>query len=139
MRIEIIENDIVVNTIMADETFAEANYPSAWRVAAEQSEPPPAVEDSRITKLAFRNRFTQAEKAALEFAALDDPSAATPQRMQSAALRAYLKDVESATFIDLSRPDLIAGVQALEVMSLLAAGRAMAILSTPIEPHERPQ
>ena len=59
--------------------------------------------------------------------------------MQSAALRAYLKDVESATFIDLSRPDLIAGVQALEVMSLLAAGRAMAILSAPIEPAERPQ
>ena len=97
------------------------------------------VEDFRITKLAFRNRFTQAEKAALEFAALDDPSAATPQRMQSAALRAYLKDVESATFIDLSRPELIAGVQALEVMSLLAAGRAMAILSAPIEPAERPQ
>ncbi len=97
------------------------------------------VEDSRITKLAFRSRFTQAEKAALEFAALDDPSAATPQRMQSAALRAYLKDVESATFIDLSRPDLIAGVQALEVMSLLAEGRAMTILSAPIEPAERPQ
>ena len=97
------------------------------------------VDDFRITKLAFRNRFTQAEKAALEFAALDDPSAATPSRMQSAALRAYLKDVESATFIDLSRPDLIAGVQALEVMSLLAEGRAMAILSAPIEPHERPQ
>ena len=97
------------------------------------------VDDFRITKLAFRNRFTQAEKAALEFAALDDPSAATPQRMQSAALRAYLKDVESATFIDLSRPELIAGVQALEVMSLLAAGRAMAILSAPIEPAERPQ
>ena len=97
------------------------------------------VEDFRITKLAFRNRFTQAEKAALEFAALDDPSAATPSRMQSAALRAYLKDVESATFIDLSRPDLIAGVQALEVMSLLAAGRAMAILSAQIEPAERPQ
>ena len=97
------------------------------------------VDDFRVTKLAFRNRFTQAEKAALEFAALDDPSAATPQRMQSAALRAYLKDVESATFIDLSRPELIAGVQALEVMSLLAEGRAMAILSAPIEPAERPQ
>lgn len=97
------------------------------------------ADDFRITKLAFRNRFTQAEKAALEFAALDDPSAATPQRMQSAALRAYLKDVESATFIDLSRPELIAGVQALEVMSLLAAGRAMAILSASIAPAERPQ
>ena len=97
------------------------------------------VDDFRITKLAFRNRFTQAEKAALEFAALDDPSAATPQRMQSAALRAYLKDVESATFIDLSRPELIAGVQALEVMSLLAEGRALSILSAPIEPAERPQ
>ena len=97
------------------------------------------ADDFRITKLAFRNRFTQAEKAALEFAALDDPSAATPQRMQSAALRAYLKDVESATFINLSRPELIAGVQALEVMSLLAAGRAMAILTAPIEPAERPQ
>ena len=139
MRIEIIENDIVVNTIMADEAFAEANYPGAWRVATEQDETVPVPGDVRITKLAFRNRFTQAEKAALEFAALDDPNAATPQRTQSAALRAYLKDVESATFIDLSRPELIAGVQALEVMSLLAEGRAMAILSAPIEPAERPQ
>ena len=139
MRIEIIENDIVVNTIMANEAFAEANYPGAWRVAAGQDETVPVPEDFRITKLAFRNRFTQAEKAALEFAALDDPSDATPSRMQSAALRAYLKDVESATFIDLSRPELIAGVQALEVMSLLAEGRALSILSAPIEPAERPQ
>ena len=37
--------------------------------------------DSRITKLAFRNRFTGAEKVAIEFACLDDPAAPMPQRL----------------------------------------------------------
>ena len=35
---------------------------------------------TRITRLAFRSRFTAAEKVALEMAALDDPGAAMPLR-----------------------------------------------------------
>lgn len=40
--------------------------------------------DTRITRLAFRNRFTSAEKMALELAALDDPTAPMTQRQQAA-------------------------------------------------------
>lgn len=93
---------------------------------------------SRITKLAFRNRFTQAEKVALEIAALDNPAATLAQRQQAAAIRAHLADVSVSPFVDLGRDDTRAGVQALEAGGLLAAGRALAILDAPVEAHERP-
>lgn len=92
---------------------------------------------SRITRLAFRNRFTQAEKVAIELAALDNPSAPMAQRQQSAALRSYLKDLDLAAWVDLTNPDTIAGVQALEATGLLDEGRADDILTAPIEAHER--
>ena len=85
----------------------------------------------KITKLAFRNRFSQSEKVAIEIAALDNPSAAMQQRAQAAALRASQADVAVATYIDLTRADTRAGVQTLEAAGLLAAGRAAAILDTP--------
>ena len=93
--------------------------------------PPPAPPARHITKLAFRNRFTQAEKVAIEIAALDDPEATMQQRAMSAALRASQEDVAVAQFIDLTRADTRAGVQMLETAGLLAAGRALAILDTP--------
>lgn len=93
---------------------------------------------TRITRLAFRNRFTQAEKVMLELAALDDPTAAMTQRQQAAALRVYLADVAASTFVDLARADTRAGVQALEAAGLLAPGRALQILDAPLQAHERP-
>ena len=95
--------------------------------------------DSRVTRLAFRNRFTNAEKVAIEFACLDDPAAPMPQRLQSAALRANQADLAAATFVDLLRPDTRAGVQMLEAAGLLAEGRALEILDAQILPEERPQ
>lgn len=88
--------------------------------------------DTRVTRLAFRNRFTQPEKVMLELAALDDPTAPMPQRQQAAAIRAHLADVAASSFVDLSRPDTCAGVQQLEAWGLLAAGRALQILDDPI-------
>lgn len=92
----------------------------------------------RITRLAFRNRFTTAEKVALEIAGLDNPAAPMPARAQAAALRANQADLASATFVDLQRADTRAGVQMLETAGLLAAGRALEILDGPIQPSERP-
>lgn len=101
--------------------------------------PPPAVpEPQRITRLAFRNRFTTAEKVALEIAALDNPAAAMPARAQAAALRASQADLAAATFVDLQRADTRAGVQMLEAAGLLAAGRVLEILDAEITPEERP-
>lgn len=99
----------------------------------------PAPPSARITRLAFRNRFTQAEKVALELAALDNPSATMPQRQQAAALRAHLKDLDAATFVDLNRPETVTAVQALEAGGLLASGRAATILDVAsITEMERP-
>ena len=99
---------------------------------------PSPYNDTSITRLAFRNRFTQAEKVMLELAALDDPAAPMAQRQQSAAVRASMADTAAATFIDLSRQDTRAGVQMLEAAGLLSAGRALEILDAPIQPEERP-
>jgi hypothetical protein len=93
---------------------------------------------TRITRLAFRNRFSQAEKVALELAALDDPAATLVQRQQAAAIRVHLADVSASTFIDLGRDDTRAGVQALETGGLIGAGRALEILDATVEAHERP-
>ncbi len=93
---------------------------------------------TRITRLAFRNRFTSAEKVALEIAALDDPTAPMTQRAQAAALRANQADLASASFVDLQRPETRAGVQMLEAAGLLAVGRAAVILDAEITPEERP-
>jgi hypothetical protein len=86
---------------------------------------------TRITKLSFRNRFATSEKAALEIAALDNPQADMQARGMAATLRAYLEDVQAATFIDLSRTDTRAGVMMLEQVGLINVGRALQILDTP--------
>ncbi len=97
----------------------------------------PRAPQTAITKLGFRNRFTLTEKTDIELAAIDDPAADVATRRASATIRAMLKDLDSASFIDLSRPDTIAGVQLLETMGVLGAGRAAQVLSTDIADIER--
>lgn len=100
----------------------------------------PAVEAPVLTrylsKLGFRNRFTAAEKALIEFAALDNPAAAMPARMLSASIRATLADQRDATYIDPNRPDTRQGVIGMETGGLLSAGRALQILDAPIQDDE---
>ena len=91
-----------------------------------------------ITGLAFRSRFTSQEKVAMEIAALDDPQAAMEARQRAAALRASMKDLEAAAYVDLDLAATRDGVQALEASGLLAVGRAAAILEAPVQDHERP-
>lgn len=112
----------------------------SWVVLDEYPTPPPApapVQTRHITRLAFRNRFTQTEKIGIEIAQLDNPAATMQQRAQAAALRASQADLAVSTFIDLDRADTRAGVQMLEAAGLLGAGRALEILDAEIQPHER--
>lgn len=125
----------VENTIVADERFMQEHYPEGNYRKVEPAEP--VQQDRRITKLTFRNRFTKAEKAGIEFAALDDPTASIAQRQQAAALRADLKDQEQATFIDLDDENTRTGVLTLEVAGLIASGRAVEILDAPVQDKER--
>jgi hypothetical protein len=98
---------------------------------------PTNPEDWHITKLAFRERFTQAEKIAIEIASLDDPSAPMQQRALAAGLRSAQADQRDAAFIDLKNPSTVAGVQQLEAFGLIAAGRANEILNTLPTAEER--
>ena len=81
--------------------------------------------NTRVTRLAFRNRFTFAEKVAIETAAESD-----------ATVRVLLKDQEAATFIDLARLDTQQGVQLLVSKNLITAQRATEILSLTIQVEE---
>jgi len=118
-----------------------ANWTGYEWVDTPYAVPPPATapapEPQRITRLAFRNRFTTAEKVALEIAGLDNPAAPMPARAQAAALRANQADLAAATFVDLGRADTRAGVLMLEAAGLLAAGRALVILDAPVTNEER--
>jgi len=116
---------------------AEASAAAGAPVFVDAPAQPLGDSPRRITKLAFRNRFTKAEKAGIEFAALDDPTAPIAQRQQAAALRADLKDQEQATFIDLDDEDTRTGVLTLEAVGLIAAGRAVEILDAPVQDKER--
>lgn len=124
-------------TIVADAEFMATAYPHGGYAEAQQEAAPTLPESLRITRLAFRNRFSLTEKATLELAALDNPAAAMPQRQQAAMLRAYLADLSAASHVDLGRADTRAGVQMLESAGLIAAGRADQILDAPIEAMER--
>lgn len=99
---------------------------------------PEPTPDRRVTRLAFRNRFTQAELVALEIASLDNPAATMQARQQAASLRVMLANLQAASWIDLQRPDTRTGVQQLEAAGLLGAGRALEILDAPIADIERP-
>lgn len=94
-------------------------------------EDPPAPPASvKITKLAFRQRFTQAEKITIELASLDVPAGTLESRQAAAQMRVWLEDIDAAQFIDLNYGPTRDGVQALESYGLIAAGRAAVILDT---------
>lgn len=98
----------------------------------------PLGSGTMITVLAFRNRFTQAEKIAIELASIDNPTATMQQRQFSASLRVMTSDLAVAKYIDLSRPDTQAAVTALETYGVIGAGRASQILTSPITAAEKP-
>lgn len=97
-----------------------------WQYGTYAPEPAPEVVDMRITKLAFKHRFTQDERIAIRAAAETIPQVYDFQDL-----------VNSATFIDLSRPDTIGAVNAIERLGLIEAGRALIILGPSVEDIER--
>lgn len=84
------------------------------------------VPSYKITKLGFRNRFSFAEKIAIEEAAKTD-----------SAVSVILKDLEAATYIDITRPDTILGMSVLVQKGLITEERKLIILSPPVTPEEQ--
>lgn len=156
MEYALIKNAVVENVIVADAAHAETIAPDwdavvllpegvgiGWIWDGKKFIAPYAPDDSgeqqaarRITVLAFRRRFTMAEKAAIEFAAVDRADATIEQRQQSAALRASLADQAAATFIDLDDADVISGITALEVFGIIDSQRVSEILTTSVSEGE---
>lgn len=87
-------------------------------------DPAPTPTQVRISRLAFLSRFTDTEAVGIDLAS----QGAT---VQAASMRRYTNKVNAAEFIDLNRPDTRVGVQTLEAVGLIGAGRAAAILDTP--------
>lgn len=89
-----------------------------------------APAERKITRLAFLDRFTDAEAIAIDLASIG-------ATVQAATMRRHMQKVNAATFIDLAREDTRAGVLALEAGGLLAEGRALEILDAPVSDIER--
>lgn len=94
----------------------------------------------RITPGAFRDRFTRAEAGRIDLAATDDPAAPMPERQASAELRALLRRLDGAEYVDLDdQARTRTPVQELEAAGLLdEAGRSQEILDSPVRDSERP-
>lgn len=111
------------NTVVADAAFMDEHHGGDYELLADA---PQATPIKRVlTRLAFRNRFTPAEKVALYTAA-----------ESSVQIKIYLDDLAAATFVDPERPDTIAGVQALEAATIIGPGRAAEILTAPVTDEE---
>ncbi len=154
MQYALINNNKVENIIVADQEFidtisnqhqrvepldkpGEHNIGIGWSWsqnsgfsapanAPEQTQPSP----KKITQLAFISRFTDAEAIALDLASIGST-------VEAASIRRYMQKVDAATFIDLEREDTITGVNQLEAVGLIGAGRANVILTAPITDLER--
>lgn len=80
---------------------------------------------TRITKLAFKQRMTQAERVAIRNAAKENDLVYDFQDL-----------LDSATFVDLKRQDTIDGVNQLAQAGLLTEARAEEILTAPVSQDE---
>lgn len=126
MKYAIIENGIVTNVALAggpiapnwvETDTAGIGWTYSNGVFAAPVIPEPPVTRS-ITVLAFRSRFTQAEKQAIYTAA-----------KSSVDLQIWLDDLAVATEVILDDDRTLAGLQAMESAGFIGAGRAAEILA----------
>ncbi|WP_404377812.1 hypothetical protein [Vreelandella aquamarina] len=91
-----------------------------WFTRDEYPTPPQRVPPrvTKLTRLEFRNRFTTAEKVALENA-----------RETNAMVRVFFDDLAAAEYVDIEEEAVVEGVQYLESQGLIAEGRAAEILN----------
>lgn len=82
---------------------------------------------AEIAPLAFKKRFTAAERALIRAAAA-----------ANADLADWQESASMARLIDLADAETIAGMAALVAAGLLTAARRDAILTTPVAAEERP-
>ena len=124
-RIDIMDGETVINTIIADEAFAEAQHPGAWRVADVQDVEPAPVNPTEwlIDVGPFFDRFGAAKMAVLTST---DPG-----------VKAILADTQVRKWIDLQRADVALSVTYIgTVVAAVTPALQTAILTTPVSPEE---
>ena len=94
-----------------------------------EPEPPHVPRD--VSRKAFLSRFTDPEAVQIDMASIG-------ATVEAAQVRRYLSKVNAAQHIDLNDPETREGVHALEAVGLIAPGRALEILDSPIQPKELP-
>lgn len=126
MIYQILDDDgNVVNTILAEADFVEANYPGHYRLVGPVPEPPPPP--NIITKIAMITRFTDAEFVGILAAAKTDVE-----------VEGWYARFSAANTINLDDQRTQAGINMLVTKNLLTQARATAILTDPVQPDERP-
>ena len=116
----------VINTIVADEAYVEANYPGHYRLVGPSENPPPPLAPI-ITKLAFRYRLTDAEYVNILAAAKTDVEVA-----------AWVETFNMVNQVSLDDPRTASGLNMMVSKNLLTAEREVEILTAPVQPNERP-
>jgi hypothetical protein len=110
------ENNNIINTILADQTFVEEKYPNRYQLIEE-----PIIEspkNSTLTKLQFNNRFTFDELVAIEVATETNPG-----------VRVFKNQLFLTDYVDLTNTNTIDGINYLVSQSLITQERADIILT----------
>lgn len=124
MRIEILQNGAVVNTVLApDLASAQAIFGGSCRAAAVQDAPPVDPCAWLIDIGPFYDRFGSAKMAVLT--------------SPDASLKAILADVNIRKWVDLKRPDVVQALAyVVSVVPAVTPALQTAILTTPVTAEE---
>lgn len=119
------DNGNVINTIIAEADFVEANYPGHYALVGPVPTPPapPPI----ITKIAMLTRLTDAEYVGILTAAKTDVE-----------VEAWKTRFDAANTIDLNDSRTVAGIGLLVTKGLLTQARGDEILTAEVQPQERP-
>lgn len=96
----------------------------------------PVNSHRKISRFAFLHRFTDTEQVTLELASIDNPNGDISQRQLQAMLRVFMRNIDTATYIDLNDQEVIQSLGMLQMYGLLSIERTAEILNAPIQPHE---
>lgn len=99
------------------------NGDELYNPATGEFEAPPPPRKHILSKLELIQRLTPQEQVLLFF---PDDAEGVPAAARM-PLKLFAKQIELANFIDVDREDTVAGLQQLEQLGLLAAGRVAAI------------
>jgi hypothetical protein len=119
------DNGNVINTIIANAAFMEANYPGRYSLVGPVPTPPPPP--PIITKIAMLTRLTDAEYVGILAAAKTDVE-----------IEGWLGRFNAANTINLDDQRTKDGIALLFLKNLLTEARADAILTDPVQDNERP-